>query len=208
MNIEKSLSEKLIAANYILPSSAITKIGDYLALLAQWNNAYNLTSVRDPQEMITRHILDSLAIRPYLSGKNILDVGTGAGLPGIPLALTEPDREFCLLDSNGKKTRFITQAVLTLQIPNVKIIQSRVEKFFPTNCFDSIVSRAFSSIADFIKLTKHLCCPEGYWLAMKGDYPNQELAEIREELATMVYDLQVQGLDAKRHLVVIQNKRP
>lgn len=201
--LEKLLIEKLTAANDQVPDLVIGKLAEYISLLERWNQTYNLTSVRDPEEMITRHILDSLALRPYLQGKTILDVGTGAGLPGIPLALTEPDREFYLLDSNGKKTRFVTQATVNLKLSNVKVIQSRVEKFKPELCFDTIISRAFSSIAEFLRLTQHLRCPGGCWLAMKGEYPTAELAEISKEFSAEVHDLKISGLEAKRHVVRI-----
>lgn len=202
---EKLLTEKLAAANYSFSNSIIHKLVEYISLLDRWNQTYNLTSVRNPENMITRHILDSLAIKPYLQGKFILDVGTGAGLPGIPLALTNPDCEFYLLDSNGKKIRFVTQAISTLQLTNVQVIQSRVENFTPEICFDTIVSRAFSSIAEFLKLTQHLCCKDGCWLAMKGEYPSAELAELSKEYLVNVYDLKIPGLDAKRHIVKITN---
>jgi len=202
----KSLTKKLAAAQYAVSPAAQEQLIHYLQLLIQWNQAYNLTSVRDPQEMITRHILDSLSISPYLQGQRILDVGTGAGLPGIPLALTQPQREFVLNDSNGKKTRFLTQVVLTLKIPNVTISQARVEQLPSTPCFDSIVSRAFSSIAEFVNLTQHLCCENGCWLAMKGENPTKEIAELDDQFSTIVYDLTVKGLDAKRHLVSIKRQ--
>lgn len=175
----------------------------YLELLEKWNKVYNLTSVRDLGEMLKKHILDSLSIESYLQGDRILDVGTGAGLPGIPLALAQPQRQFVLLDSNGKKTTFLTHVVQTLRLKNVVIVCERVEKFKPDACFDTIVTRAFSSLRQFVDLTQHLIGTNGQWLAMKGEYPQQEIQELGSEYSTIVYDLQVAGLDAKRHLVTI-----
>ena len=180
------------------------QITEYLALLNKWNAAYNLTAVRDPAEMFAKHVLDSLAIGPFLQGKNIVDVGSGAGLPGIPLALTYPELQFTLLDSNGKKTRFLTHVVHTLNIPNVQVVQARVEQFKPTHCFDTIVARAFSSLADFLQKTKHLCCADGRFLAMKGQYPAAELAAISSEFKVLAsHELSITGLDATRHLICL-----
>lgn len=137
------------------------KLIEYLLLLHKWNQIHNLTSIRDPLQMLSKHIMDSLAISPYLQGPNILDVGTGAGLPGLPLALAHPHYRFALLDSNGKKTRFLTHVVQTLMIDNIDIIPLRVEKYHSENCFNSIVSRAFSQLNEFLDKTKHLCCEHG-----------------------------------------------
>lgn len=182
---------------------AIEKLAQYVMLLAKWNQAYNLTSVRDPQEMVTRHILESLLIKPFLQGGRILDVGSGGGLPGIPLALISSDIDFVLLDSNGKKTRFLTHVMQTLQLKNVHIVQERVEKYHPDTCFDTIITRAFATLSEFIKLSCDLCCPGGRMVAMKGIYPADELAAIGSDFSTIVYDLPVPGLHAERHLVVI-----
>jgi 16S rRNA (guanine527-N7)-methyltransferase len=200
------LAQKLVYAGYNINHSVQEKIIAYLSLLHKWNSVYNLTRITQPEDMVTRHILDSLSIRSYLQGQQILDVGSGAGLPGIPLALVEPDRTFQLLDSNAKKTRFLLHVVQELQIKNIKISQARVENFIPNYCFDTVMSRAFSSLSDFIKLTQHLCCKNGQWLAMKGQYPQEELAEIDETFAAIVYDVPVKGLDAKRHIVILKKK--
>lgn len=172
---------------------------DYLALLIKWNKAYNLTAVRDPLQMVTRHLLDSLVILPYLKGARILDVGTGAGLPGIPLSIADPHRTYCLLDSNGKKCRFLQQVVVELGLKNVKIVEDRAEHFATELCFDSIVARAVSTIAEIMKNTSHLICPEGQWLLMKGQYPEGELEGINATISVIPY--QVPGLDEQRHLV-------
>ncbi|MGH8373129.1 MAG: 16S rRNA (guanine(527)-N(7))-methyltransferase RsmG [Gammaproteobacteria bacterium] len=175
----------------------------YLDLLAKWNSAYNLTAVRDPGEMVTRHLLDSLVMEPFLRGERVLDVGSGAGLPGIPLALTNPERHFVLLDSNGKKTRFMVQAVATLGLRNVEVVQARAEDYRPAEPFATVVSRAFSSLADFLHLTEQLCAPDGCWLAMKGELPESEIQALPPGWVVQVRALQVPGLDAKRCVVEI-----
>jgi 16S rRNA (guanine527-N7)-methyltransferase len=175
----------------------------YLQLLQKWNRVFNLTAIRDPKEMVVLHILDSLAVNPYLHGHRILDVGTGAGLPGIPLALLNPEKHFVLLDSNSKKTRFLVQAIAELKLKNVEVVHQRCEDFHPEKCFDTIVSRAFASIEVMLATTAHLCCAKGQFLAMKGVYPEQEMVEISPKFKVVeVHKLNIQGLDAERHLVV------
>lgn len=197
------LTRALENAHIILTPSVVGKLIQYVLLLNKWNQAYNLTSVRDPKEMLTRHILDSILVMPYLEGKRILDIGSGGGLPGIPLALALPTMEFVLLDSNGKKTRFLTHVIQTLQISNVQVVHDRIEKYRPDQCFDSIITRAFATLTEFVKVSADLCCPEGRLLAMKGVYPAEEIAAISGEFSTIVYALSVPGLEAQRHLVVI-----
>jgi 16S rRNA (guanine527-N7)-methyltransferase len=176
----------------------------FVRLLAKWNAAYNLTAVRDPEEMITRHLLDSLVLLPYVQGPRVLDIGTGPGLPGIPLAVARPDCSFTLLDANAKKTRFVTQAVGELGLKNVEVVQARVENYRPVEKFDTLVARAFSSIADMLNNAQHLCAPGGRFLAMKGVYPEGELAAIPPDFAVSeVVALKVPGLDAARHLAII-----
>lgn len=179
----------------------------FVRLLAKWNAAYNLTAVRDPEEMVTRHLLDSLVLLPYLHGSRVLDIGTGPGLPGIPLAVARPDCAFTLLDANAKKTRFVTQAVGELGLKNVDVVQARVENYRPEQKFDTLVARAFSSIADMLTSAQHLCAPGGRFLAMKGVYPDEELAAIPADFAVSeVATLQVPGLDAARHLAIITKR--
>lgn len=178
----------------------------YVLLLEKWTKAYNLTSIRDPSQMVLRHLLDSLSVVPYLTGQRIIDVGTGAGLPGIPLALIFPDREFVLLDSNNKKTRFVTQVMIELNLENVTVINERVENYRPEVLFDVVISRAFSSIAGMVKATAALCQPDGCLLAMKGKYPADELSDIPSVYEYEVIPLNVPGLDAERHLVILKRR--
>lgn len=153
------------------------KLLRYLALLMKWNRAYNLTAVRDPLEMVARHLLDSLAVLPYLQGQRCLDMGTGPGLPGIPLAVLRPRMAFTLLDANGKKTRFVRQAVLELGLGNVEPVQARLEHYRPAQPFDLLISRAFTSLARMLELSAPLRGPQTLLLAMKGD-AERELAEV------------------------------
>jgi 16S rRNA (guanine527-N7)-methyltransferase len=176
----------------------------YLSLLSKWNRTYNLTAVRDDTEMVTRHLLDSLAIAPHITGRRIIDVGTGAGLPGVPLAMVFPEREFHLLDSNGKKTRFLFQVKTDLCLDNIVIHQARVESFGAEELFDAVLSRAFASLQDMVHGCRHLLGPGGRILAMKGAYPTQELEAVSQECADLVvHPLVVPGLGEQRHLVDI-----
>ena len=181
---------------------------DYLALLLKWYSAYNLTSVRDPAQMVTRHLLDSLAVAPHLRGEHVIDVGTGAGLPGVPLAIMFPGTRFALLDSNGKKTRFLFQVKTALCLDNMQVHHARVESFRPPAPYDAVLSRAFASLADMVASCRHLLAPQGCFLAMKGAYPAQEIAQLAPAYAvTAVHELSIPGLDEQRHLVelVIRN---
>ena len=176
----------------------------YLQLLMTWNKAYNLTAIRDPGEMIKLHLLDSLAVLPHVAGRRLIDVGTGAGLPGIPLAIMCPERDFTLLDSNGKKTRFLFQARCDLGLSNLKEINSRVENHRPEVPYDAVLSRAFTSVADMVKKCSHLLSPEGLFLAMKGKFPQSELSEVGKDYKVNAsHTLQVPGVDGERHLIVI-----
>lgn len=199
--ISTTLIEGINKLKIVLLPEQIEQLTNYLSLLTKWNKAYNLTAIRDPLQMVTRHLLDSLAILPYLKGERILDVGTGAGLPGIPLAIADPWRSFCLLDSNGKKCRFLQQTVLALGLKNVWVVEDRAEHFAIEQCFDSIVARAVSSVKEIIENTSHLICPQGQWLLMKGQYPADELEGIRGTPIVIAY--QVPGLDEQRHLVCV-----
>jgi len=174
----------------------------YLVLLVQWNRAYNLTAVREVEEMVGRHILDSLAILPYLRGSRWLDVGTGPGLPGIPLALAHPEVEVVLLDSNGKKTRFLREVVRMLSLERVEVIESRVESYHPTQAFDTVVSRAFSALEPMVKKTRHLIDSRGLWLAMKGRVPEDELIHLGTSYDTRTYT--VPGVFGERCCILIE----
>ena len=177
----------------------------YLALLARWNQAFNLTAVRDPAEMVPRHILDSAMLAPFVTAGPVADIGTGAGLPGIVLAILRPEVAFTLLDSNGKKTRFCRQAVAELALENVAVAQSRVEDYRPNDRFVTVVSRAFASLADFVSGTRHLLAEGGIFLAMKGAYPHEELQALPAGVRVRgVHPLKVPGLDAERHLVEME----
>ena len=183
------------------------KLIKYVELLNKWNKTYNLTAVRKPEQMVTRHLLDSLSICPYLRGKSVLDVGTGAGLPGIPLAIVFPERQFTLLDSNNKKTRFVVQAVSELELPNVGVVQSRVEEFETEEPFDTITTRAYSAISDMVQQTSHLMARDGIFLAMKGANPIAELEELSSSYVVEESHLiNVPGLDEERHLLEIKIK--
>lgn len=208
MSIEHSIRGGLRRLDIAAPEGAAPRLAAYVDLLAHWNRAYNLTAVRRPQDMVTRHILDSLSILPWLYGQRILDVGSGAGLPGIPLAVLRPDAEFTLLDSNGKRTRFMTQAVLELGLANTRVVQARVEAYRPGAPFDSVLSRAFASLAAFLAGAGRLCAPDGCLLAMKGALPEAELLELPEGYKVMgVHVLRVPDLDAERHLVRLVPER-
>lgn len=196
------LNQNHLSINEIMSKKLI----EYVMLLHKWNQIHNLTSIREPLQMLSKHIIDSLSIGPYLQGPSILDVGTGAGLPGIPLAMTHPHYHFVLLDSNGKKTRFLTHVLQTLLIPNIDIILMRVEKYHPENCFNSVVSRAFSHLNEFLQKTKHLCCENGIFLAMKGQYPTEEINALEPYFKLIdTKSLQIMGLDEQRHLLILKN---
>ncbi|MBD2857608.1 16S rRNA (guanine(527)-N(7))-methyltransferase RsmG [Spongiibacter sp. KMU-158] len=187
-----------------LSEPQLALLWQYLELLQKWNKAYNLTAIRDAEGMLHKHLLDSLSIAPHIQGQRFLDVGTGPGLPGIPLAICFPEREFNLLDSNGKKTRFLLEAVRELQLSNVSVFCERIEKFSDTQGFDGVLSRAFSSLDDMAQACAPLLNQTGKLLAMKGLYPEQELSELPKHfIVEHCYSLQVPGVYEARHLLVI-----
>jgi 16S rRNA (guanine527-N7)-methyltransferase len=192
-----------LAALRLDPSPSVrARLLDYIALLARWNTTYNLTAVRDPADMVARHLLDSLAIAPYVTGDSLLDVGTGPGLPGIPLALLAPERRVDLLDTNGKKARFLREAVRQLKLPHVRVLKQRVED--AEGSYDCITARAFATLADMLRLGGHLLAPHGRWLAMKGRRPDEEIAALPAGFRVeAVHPLKVPGVEGERHLVVI-----
>lgn len=203
----EKLAQGLAALSLNLDGNVQRQLIDYLHLLVKWNRAFNLTAVRQPEQMVTRHLLDSLVIGPYLHGPRILDVGTGAGLPGIPLAAAYPDYHFTLLDSNGKKIRFVTQAVAELGLANVDVVQSRVEAYQPGSRFNTITARAYSSVEELLKQTSALLADAGQYLIMKGAYPLAEIEALPDGyVLEAIHPLQVPNLDAERHLLVVRAK--
>jgi 16S rRNA (guanine527-N7)-methyltransferase len=188
-----------------LTESSLTKLLGFISILLKWNRIYNLTAIRNPDDIVLRHVLDSFSIVPYISGARIIDVGTGAGFPGIPCALALPDHQFILLDSHGKKTRFLTHAVVSLGLSNVEIVQARVEEYAPGYCFNTVTARAFATLEKIIAQTRHLCCVGGQILVMKGRYPTAELEKVTQNVK--VYKLDVPGLNEQRHLVCIEGIR-
>ena len=178
---------------------------DYLALLVRWNATYNLTAIRDPREMLVKHLLDSLAMQPYVRGlKTLADLGTGPGLPGIPLAIATPSLQVTLVESNGKKARFLREAARQLQLRNVQVVQSRIEAFRPDTRFDAITARALATLPLILELGGHLPGPDGRLLAMKGVLPVEEITALPTgwQLAA-THPLRVPGLPAERHLLEI-----
>ena len=185
----------------------IVALTNFVRLLNKWNKAYNLIGTQDSDKVIPLHIADSLAVCEYLRGTRIIDIGTGAGLPGIPLAIMQPQREFVLLDSNGKKITFIKQIIAELNLQNATAVQARAEAFTVENCFNSVLTRAFASICDMLKVTQHLACVDGCFLAMKGMQPRTEIQTLPDDfILDVVHALDVPGIDAARCLVVIKHK--
>jgi 16S rRNA (guanine527-N7)-methyltransferase len=196
------LNAGLAELSLTLSEPQIASLLGYIQLIVKWNKAYNLTAVREPLEMVNLHLLDSLAILPHLPNGRIADIGTGAGIPGIPLAICRPDCQFTLVDSNSKKTRFVQQAVLELKLNNVEVVHSRVEQFKPAIPFDAVLTRAFASLPEIVALTGHLLAETGVLLAMKGQAPNDELTGINT--VGQVIPLHVPGIDAERCLIRIE----
>ncbi|MFK3707613.1 16S rRNA m(7)G-527 methyltransferase [Raoultella sp. BIGb0138] len=179
----------------------------YVGLLDKWNKAYNLTSVRDPNEMLVRHILDSIVVAPYLQGSRFIDVGTGPGLPGIPLAIVRPQSHFTLLDSLGKRVRFLRQVQHELKLDNITPVQSRVEAYPAEPPFDGVISRAFASLNDMVSWCRHLPAEHGCFYALKGVAQEDEIAHLPEGyVVSQIIELQVPQLEGERHLVVIKPK--
>jgi 16S rRNA (guanine527-N7)-methyltransferase len=206
--LHTELQRGCAALGIALDSRQETQLLDYLELLHKWNGAYNLTAVRDPEKMVTRHLLDSLAVAGHLQGDRVVDVGTGAGLPGIPLAIVYPQRGFSLLDSNGKKTRFLFQVKTALGLDNMQVHHERVESFRPSEPYDAVLSRAFASLADMVAGCRHLLADNGRFFAMKGTYPEQELADLDPAYEVIaVHLLEVPGLSEQRHLAELTIRR-
>lgn len=208
MNLALQLANGITRLGFSLSEETQLQLLQYLALISKWNRVHNLTAVRAPETMLVRHLLDSLAVLPYIAGPHIIDVGSGAGLPGIPLALAHPDWQVVLVESNQKKVAFLQQARIELELKNVEVVAERVENFSSVVGFNTIISRAFSDLADFVKLAGHLCAEgsvDGRLVAMKGVYPDEELAQIPAQfIVEQVVSLAVPGLEAERHLVMIK----
>jgi 16S rRNA (guanine527-N7)-methyltransferase len=207
-NYSSSISFGATQMGVSLSDQQLELLVEYLELFIKWNKAYNLSAIRDPEQMIPLHLLDSLIVNSYIqSVDNIIDVGTGPGLPGIVLAIMNPEKKFTLLDSNGKKTRFLFQAKLALKLDNVTIINERVEAYQPEQGFDMIVSRAFASITDMTYWCTHLLAKDGIFLAMKGIYPTEEFAAVADKYELIEsHELNVPGVDAERQLLAFKPK--
>lgn len=199
------LSRLLADAGISLTDHQKQQLVAYVDMLNKWNKAYNLTSVRDPNEMLIRHILDSVVVAPHLAGTRFIDVGTGPGLPGIPLSIVLPQAHFTLLDSLGKRVRFLRQVQHELKLENITPVQSRVEEYPAEPPFDGVISRAFASLTDMVSWCHHLPGEQGRFYALKGQLPDDEMTELPGEFAVeSVVKLRVPQLDGERHLVVIK----
>ncbi|WP_159566245.1 16S rRNA (guanine(527)-N(7))-methyltransferase RsmG [Budvicia diplopodorum] len=207
--MENQFNRLLSSANIVLTDLQKQQLLGYVALLNKWNKAYNLTSVRDPQQMLIRHIMDSIVVNPHLQGRYFIDVGTGPGLPGIPLAIVRPESHFTLLDSLGKRIRFIRQVMHELNIANVTAVQSRVEDFSIPDGFDGVISRAFASLQDMLSWCHHLPAKSGgKYYALKGVVSQEELDQLPEGFRiTSIIRLDVPELDGERHIIVVEDKK-
>ena len=206
MSLAQPIDQGLAAMNVQLPLPARENLAAHLELIEKWNRVHNLTAVRDTQQMVALHLLDSLALLPHLGdAKSVIDVGTGPGFPGVPLAIARPATRFTLLDSSHKKCAFLEQAKAELGLANVTVVCGRVEEYRPAERFDIVVSRAFADLADFINQSQHLAAPGGRFLAMKGVYPFDEIARVpASHRVAEVVELAVPTLEAKRHLVLVE----
>ena len=205
MSAKDALAAGLAALGLSLDADAQERLLAYLALVEKWNRVYNLTAVRDTEQMVPQHLLDSLAVAPHLRGKTLLDVGSGAGLPGLPLALARPETSVTLIESSHKKSAFHKQAAMELALPNVEVVNARVETWDAPRTYDAVISRAFSDLAQFAALAGRHVAPGGVLAAMKGVHPYEELAQLpRPYRMTAVISLEVPGLAAQRHLVLME----
>lgn len=206
--VEDAIDSGLRALGLAADGERRGRLGAYLRLLQRWNRRFNLTAVRDPLEMVVRHVLDCAAVLPFLHGRRIIDVGTGAGFPGMVLAVLDPQRSFCLLDSNGKKIRFLRQVVVELQLANVELVQERMEIYAPPLGFSTVLARAVASVAELDRRTRQLRAPDGVLIVMKGPAPREELRELAG--AGLRYRLEricIPGLEAERNLVLVSGPR-
>ena len=205
MNLRTQLDALLAQTDLVITDLQATQLVQLVELLTKWNKAYNLTSVRDPSQMLVKHIMDSIVVSPHLQGNSFIDVGTGPGLPGLPLAILNPEKRFVLLDSLGKRMRFIRQAILSLGLKNVEFVQSRVEEYQPEVGFDCVLSRAFASLEDMLSWCHHLPNESGHFLALKGQYPESEVINLDSKFEFIEsVTLQVPQLDGERCLVKVK----
>jgi len=206
--MKRALYDGIAALELPLPDAVCERLLAYAALLLKWNRVYNLTAIRAPQQVITHHLLDSLAVLPYLSDvATLADIGSGGGLPGIPLALANPALAVTSVESVGKKAGFQQQARIELALTNFAVMQDRVENVRPAALFDAVISRAFSELDDFVTLTRHLLRPRGRFIAMKGIYPHEEIERLPAGLAVVgVETLTIPGMDAERHLIFLESE--
>jgi 16S rRNA (guanine527-N7)-methyltransferase len=208
MSPAEQLAQGIVELGLQIPADIQVKLADYLALIAKWNRIHNLTAVRESAKMVSVHALDCLAIIPHLHAHSVVDVGSGAGLPGIPLALMWPQARVILLDSNHKKAAFLRQAVIELGLKNAEVVCERVELWRPAERFDLVISRAFSDLPEFVKLAGDLCAADGLIAAMKGVYPDEEIAQLPTAFKLhSALPLRVPGLNAARHLVLLSSAR-
>jgi 16S rRNA (guanine527-N7)-methyltransferase len=205
MSAARALAAGLAGLGLPLASGVQERLLAYLRLIEKWNRVYNLTAVRDSDKMVPQHLLDALAVAPHLRGRSLLDVGSGAGLPGIPLSLARPELAVTLLEANHKKAAFLRQASIELDLSNVEVVNARVEEWSAPSCYDVVISRAFSDLAEFVTLAGRHVAEEGVLAAMKGVYPFEELAQLPAPYRmTNAIVLNVSGLDAERHLILVQ----
>jgi 16S rRNA (guanine527-N7)-methyltransferase len=206
MTLKQQLSTLINNTDLKVSEQQIDLLIQYVELLNKWNKAYNLTSVRDPSEMLIKHIMDSLMVGEVLNGKNFIDVGTGPGLPGIPLAILFPERNFVLLDSLGKRITFLRQVVFQLKLSNVTPVKTRVEEYQGELVFDGVLSRAFSSLNDMVSWCQHLITAErGQFFALKGQYPQDEIAQLPENIILVdSHEITVPELVGERHVLVLK----
>lgn len=208
MDNKQKLQQGLQAMGLSLNTAQQLLLLEYVALLKKWNSTYNLTALRDEHKMISHHILDSLSLLGYIKeAKTLMDVGSGGGMPGIPTAICRPDLQITLLDSNTKKTTFLQQVVIELGLSNVTVASGRVEAMHDKDV-DVVTSRAFAELADFISLTKHLLNENGYWAAMKGVYPYEELEHVPASVVVeKVEKIEIPMLQGERHMVIMRPKK-
>jgi 16S rRNA (guanine527-N7)-methyltransferase len=204
VSLERLLEQGISELNVGLPANGPEKLLAYLNLLQKWNRVYNLTAIREQARLVSHHLLDSLAVAPHIPGELVVDVGSGAGLPGIPLSIARPNWEVTLLESNHKKGAFLNQAIIELGLENVRVRIQRVEDWHPAKLADVAISRAFSDLAGFVEAARRVLRPGGVFAAMKGIYPDEELSQLPPDVKLQsVIPLHIAGLRASRHLVIL-----